>query len=123
MHTLLSRHAGLIPRHPEQWRAIRDGRMMVGLTCDVLAVFDRGKVAGHQAPHGGVVGVDVRAEEFGEHVGFLVGCRGDGEGSVGGLGGVGAIGLFEGIADGARIRDGFFHAEEVVFFGFEGAGR
>lgn len=102
---------------------------MVSLPGGRFSVLDGSKVAREEAAHGGVVGVDVWTEEFGQHAWFLVG-RGGGE-TLFGFGGEGAIASAGGAIDAGFLERGaarsglhgtFFDTEEAFLFGFEGAG-
>ena len=111
---LLRADAGLVSRDPEERELGSDGGRIVGVLCDcffVHVVHVEEAVGDHLAERR-VVGVDVRCEELGEHVGLLHGCRG----------GYFAAGLLFDVL-GAVARSCFGGGEEAFLLCFEGAGK
>jgi len=73
IRNLLRTDARRVARDPQQHGLGPDGGGVVSVALDLGLVLDVGEVARHEAAHGRVVGVEVRAQELGDDIGLLVG--------------------------------------------------
>ena len=125
MPALLPAHARLIPRHPQQRRLARYRRMIIRIALDDRVVCDIREAARDKAAEGMVIGVEVRTEEFGDEVWFLVGSWAESFGCCwvavyggDGCGGDAVVAFFQAVRRGGAV----FGGEEGFFFRFEGFG-